>query len=126
MADELERISDYLIAVMKSDMKLRKSELSLPEPERSEIIELHETLIGIIKRIVRYYSERKTDRDLVAEVHDQGKDITRKVKEIRNKFMQRMSDESFDPQVVLALNTQLNAYRQAKQHAQKIAKAIVG
>ena len=126
MAEELERISDYLIAIMKSDLNLRRSELSLPEPEKSEIIGMHDTVIKIIKMIVRYHADRKSGSVLSTDVKAQGKDITQKVKEIRNNFMQRMSDENFAPQVVLALNTQLNSYRQLKRHAQRIAKAIGG
>jgi len=126
MADELESISDYLITILKSDLKLRQSNLSLPEPEKSEIIELHEAIVALIGVIVRYYTDRKSGRALLTEVQAQGRAITQKAKDIRNRFMQRMSEEKFDPQIVIALNTQLNAYRQVRSHARNVAEAIVG
>ena len=130
MADELESISDYLITIMKSDIKLRKSELSLPEPEKSEIIEAHAAINEMIGKIIRYYVERKSGtesgRIFVTDVQSQGRDINRKAKDIRNKFMRRMSEEHFDPQVVIALNTQINAYRRVREHVRNVARAIVG
>ena len=125
MADELETISDYLTVILKSDLKLRQSNLSLPEPEKSEIIDVHVAIMEMIKMIVKYYAERKSGNTLRTEVLAQGKAIKQNVKDIRNKFMQRMSEEKFDPQVVIALNTQLNAYRRVREHARNVAEAIV-
>ncbi len=126
MADELESISDYLIIILKSDLKMRQSNLSLPEPEKSEVIELHGSIGSLIRMIVQYYAARKSGHELMTDVHAQGRSITHKVKSIRDKFMRRMSEEKFDPQVVIAINTQLNAYRRVREHAQNVAEAIVG
>ena len=126
MADELESISDYLIVILKSDTKLRKAELSLPEPEKSEVVELHASIVEMIKVIVKYYADRKSGQALLTEVQGRGKALTQKAKDIRDKFMRKMSEEKFDPMVVIALNTQLNAYRRVREHAQNVAEAIVG
>jgi phosphate:Na+ symporter len=126
MADELESISDYLIVILKSDLKMRKSGLSLPDPEKSEVISLHTAIVKMIQTIVKYYAERKSGHALLTEIQGQGRGVTRKVKEIRDTFMRRMSEEKFDPQVVIALNTQLNAYRRVREHAQNVAEAIIG
>jgi len=130
MADDLESISDYLITILKSDLKLRQSELALPEQEKSGIIEAHASVNEMIGKVIRYYVGRKTDREsgrvLLEDVRSQSRDINRKVKDIRNKFMYRMSDEKYDPQVVIALNTQINAYRRVREHIRNVARAIVG
>jgi phosphate:Na+ symporter len=130
MADELESISDYLITILKSGLKLRQSKLSLKEEEKSGIVEAHEAINEMIGKIVRYYVERKTDREsgrvFLEDVRTQSRKINSKVKDIRNKFVHRMSDEKYDPQIVIALNTQINAYRRVREHARNVARAIIG
>jgi phosphate:Na+ symporter len=127
MADELESISDYLIVILKSDLKMRKDSLAIPEPQKSEFKELHEATEEYLAMIIRFYSARRTDfTDLTTEVHAQGHSLTRKAKVIRDLFIKRMSEEKFDPQIVIAFNTQFNAYRRVREHAQNVAEAIAG
>jgi hypothetical protein len=37
-----------------------------------------------------------------------------------------MSEKKFDPQIVIAFNTQFNAFRRVREHAQNVAEAIAG
>jgi phosphate:Na+ symporter len=127
MADELESISDYLIVILKSDLKMRKDGLAIPEPQKSEFKELHNAIEEYLAMIIRFYSARRTDFiDLTTEVHAQGHSLTRKAKITRDLFIKRMSEEKFDPQIVIAFNTQFNAYRRVREHAQNVAEAIAG
>ncbi len=127
MADELESISDYLITILKSNLKMRKDGLAFPEPQRTEVLELHAAIKDYLAMVVQFYSARRTSYgDLMTEVHAQGRSFVRRAKGIRDLFIKRMSDEKFDPQVVIAFNTQLNAYRRVREHAQNVAEAIVG
>ncbi|MDR1962857.1 MAG: Na/Pi cotransporter family protein [Planctomycetaceae bacterium] len=127
MADELESISDYLIVILKSYLKLRKDGLAIPEPQKSEFKELHHATEEYLSMIIRFYSARRTDfADLTTEVHAQGHSLTRKAKITRDLFIKRMSEEKFDPQIVIAFNTQFNAYRRVREHAQNVAEAIAG
>ena len=130
MADELESISDYLVTIVKSDFKLRQSELFLPEAEKLGIIEAHESVNEMIGKVIRYYADRTSDRELgrvfLDEVREQSRKINRKLKDIRNDFMRRISDEKYDPQIVIAFNTQINAYRRVREHIRNVARAIVG
>ena len=126
MADELESISDYFIVIMKSNLKLRESDLMFPEQEHNEMLELHDAITSYFLLIHRAFSQRKTGMPLLTEVHSQGRNITHLAKNIRDKFLKKMSDERFDPQIVMAFNAQLNAYRRVREHAQNVAEAIVG
>ena len=130
MADNLESISDYLITILKSDLKLRQSGLSFPEEEKLGIIAAHESVNEMIEKVVRYYFGRKSDRKsgniFLEDVRSQCREINRRAKDIRNKFMQRLSEERHDPQIVIALNTQINAYRRVREHIRNVARAIVG
>ncbi len=126
MADELESISDYLIVILKSALKLQKSGLTLPEPIQTQICELHNQVEAYMLMIHRYYAARKDGIELLTEVHAQGRSITSRVKSIRDIFLKQMSEDRLDPQVIMAVNTQLNAYRRVREHSQNVAEAIVG
>ena len=126
MADELESISDYLIVILKSMLKLRQSNLTLPEPVRTQIYDLHDCIESHMLMIHKFYAMRKHGMELLTEVNTQGRSITIRVKTIREQFLKMMSDERYDPQLIMAVNTQLNAYRRVREHAQNVAEAIVG
>ncbi|MDR1960271.1 MAG: Na/Pi cotransporter family protein [Planctomycetaceae bacterium] len=126
MADELESISDYLVTIMKSNLKLRQDNLAFPEAEKQAFLELHDMSASYLSMIRRCYSERKNGIELLTEVYSQGQNITHRVKTMRDKFLKYMSRERLDPLVIMAFNAQLNAYRRVREHAQNVAEAIVG
>ncbi|MDR0392599.1 MAG: Na/Pi cotransporter family protein [Planctomycetaceae bacterium] len=127
MADELESISDYLVVILKSDIKLRKDGLAIPQPQKTEFKDLHELNKSYTSMVVQFYSSRKSNvTDLMTEVYAQGHNLTRKVKAVRDQFIKRMSTEHCDPQVVIAFNTQINAFRRVREHTQNVAEAISG
>jgi hypothetical protein len=59
------------------------------------------------------------------EVKALGTNLNRQAKTMRDRFVERMSAEKFDPRVVIAFNTQFNAFRRVREHTQNIAEAIV-
>ena len=127
MADEIESISDYLITILKSDLKMREDGLAFPEMQKKEFAELHSMVSAYISMIIRFYTtRRKVHGELMAEVQAQGRTLTRKAKSIRDQFLKQMNDERYDPKVVIAFNTQLNAYRRVREHAQNVAEAMAG
>jgi phosphate:Na+ symporter len=127
MADELESISDYLVVILKSDIKLRKDGLFIPQPQKLEFREVHELNKSYVSMVVQFYSSRRSNvTDLMTEVYAQGHNLTRKVKSIRDQFIKRMSMEQCNPQVVIAFNTQINAFRRVREHAQNVAEALSG
>ncbi|MGL6225743.1 MAG: Na/Pi cotransporter family protein [Thermoguttaceae bacterium] len=126
MADELESISDYLIAILKSNLKLRNAGLSLPEPIKSQIGEVHTRVVALMQLIHDAYVGRRDGVDLLTETHVQGRSITVRIKAIRDQFLKQMSEEKYDPQVIMAVNTQLNAYRRVREHTQNAAEATAG
>ena len=125
MADELESISDYLVVILKSMLKLRQSNLSLPEPIKTQMAGLHRDVESYQQMINGYYATRKHGPELLKDARSQGQDITALVKSIRDLFLKQMSEERYDPQLIMAVNTQLNAYRRVREHAQNVAEAIV-
>ncbi|MDR0522652.1 MAG: Na/Pi cotransporter family protein [Planctomycetaceae bacterium] len=127
MADELESISDYLIVILKSHLKLQHDGLSMPQLQKFEFHDIQTATDVFLSKILRFYSDRRSDYpDLSAEVKTLGETLNRQAKESRNKFLQRMETETFDPRIVIAYNTQFNAFRRVREHAQNIAEAITG
>jgi phosphate:Na+ symporter len=127
MADELESVSDYLIVILKSHLKLSKDALSIPDAQRDKFKELHRETREYLSMVLRFYSTRRHDfADLMMEVHARGQSLNRKAKEVRDEFVKQMSQAKYDPQIVIAFNTQFNAYRRVREHAQNVAEAIAG
>ena len=126
MADELESISDYYTQILKSNLKLTESGVLFPEQELAGMRELHDAVTSYFKMIHRAFNQRRTGVDVLTAVHSQGRNVTFRAKNLRDQFLQRMSEERIDPQVVMAFNAQLNAYRRVREHAQNVAEAMVG
>lgn len=124
MADELESISDYLIVILKSHLKLSGAGLAIPDAELAQMKEVYHGLDTYLNLVISHYAQRKADGELQTEVHSQGRYLTHRVKTIRDNFLRRMSDEKFDPQVIAAINTQLNAFRRVREHTQNVAEAF--
>ncbi|GHT25131.1 hypothetical protein FACS189419_10070 [Planctomycetales bacterium] len=127
MADELESVSDYLIVILKSHLKLRRDGLKIPKAQEDEFKSIHTDTEAFLSMIIRFYSARRSDfADLLLEIHTQGNTLNRKAKSARDLFIKQISDESVAPNVIIAFNTLFNAYRRVREHAQNLAEAIAG
>lgn len=124
MADEIESIGDYLIVIMKSNLKLKEGGLIIPELEATEMAALHEQVETYLKTIFDHYARRQPRSEILTIEHPLGKSITATVKSIRDRFIKRMSEEKFDPHVIVAISSQLNAYRRVREHGRNAAEAI--
>ncbi|MDR0871725.1 MAG: hypothetical protein LBN39_13135, partial [Planctomycetaceae bacterium] len=129
MADELESISDYLIAILKSDITMHKDGLVFPDEQKAALKELHDGVRVYIADVIKFYTERRTAfAELMTEVHTHGRTLTQRAKDLRAGFIKELtnSETKYDPRVVIALNTQINAYRRVREHAQNVAEAVAG
>ena len=63
---------------------------------------------------------------MITKARSLGEAITLRAKELRNRFLARMSEEAVDPQAVVGFNAQLNAYRRVREHALNAAEAMAG
>ena len=124
MADELETISDYLIAILKSDLKLKNDGLSIPPHIREGFDLLHEETILQFDFIMDTFAERKKSREFLDRIYANCRRLTVEVKKLRDDFLKAMSDERYDPQVIAAVNSQLNSYRRLWEHQLNIAEAF--
>lgn len=126
MASEYESIGDYLIVVLKSNLKLRESSLQIPEYLCNNMLELHDATRVLLEHVQTTFVTRRMRIDTLGFIRNEARAITARVKTIRNQFMERMTDERFDPQIIVAINAQLNAYRRVREHAENAAEAMTG
>jgi len=124
MADEYESISDYIVTVLKSHLKLENSGLRIPDSDRAELLRLHDSVADYIRLITQGYDQRRPE--VITKANSQGEAITHRVKEMRDRFVAKMSDEPVDPMVNVAFSAQLNAYRRVRDHALNVAEALAG
>jgi phosphate:Na+ symporter len=124
MADEYESISDYIVTVLKSHLKLENSGLKIPDSDRAELLQLHDSVTDYIRLITQGYDQRRPE--VITKANSQGEAITHRVKEMRDRFVAKMSDEPVEPMVNVAFSAQLNAYRRVRDHALNVAEALAG
>ena len=126
MADELETISDYLISILKSDLKHKNDGLTIPDFVREGFDLIHEETIVQFDFIMKTFADRKPSHEFLERIHGNCRKLTTSVKELRADFLKAMSDERFDPLVIAAVNSQLNFYRRLWEHQQNIAETFCG
>jgi len=122
LADEYESIGDYLVNILKSNLKLNEDNLQFSEKYQGEMENLHEMVSEYLQMISRAYSDRT--KELVVNSHSVGDSITHFIKELREQFVRDMSETTSDPRVVVAFNFQLNAYRRVREHILNIAETL--
>ncbi len=124
MADEYESASDCIATILKAHRRLHRIELRMPKAEMAEILELHDMVDAHLAFVSRSYEERRSDnfRDAIA----QGETITKHAKGLVKRVLAKMPDESLVPQITVAFNRQVAAYRRVRDHLVNVAEAWVG
>ena len=124
IADELESISDYLITILKSHLKLAHDSLAFSEKESEKLFGLHDMITKYLERIVENIESRHPETMTYA--NSEGRTITLHIKGMRDQFLERIAEDRPDPKVIVAYNTQLNAYRRVREHVLNAAQALAG
>ncbi len=124
MADEYESISDYLVVILKSHLRLRRAELKLDAVELEGLLELHDAVHTYLELVNGAYRDRYPEA--ITKAHSQATAITQRAKRLRDAHLARLSDARMAPQVNLAYMAMLNAYRRVRDHALNVAEAMAG
>ena len=123
IAEEVETISDYLVGVLKSILKLKENEQKLPEELVNEFTSLLNDALDALKWLEQKFAERQ-HVELARPINERRRAYVANAKRIREKFMEDMSQRQFDPLVVIAVNYQINAWRRVYEHLLNIAEAM--
>ncbi len=124
MADEYETLSDYQTSVLKGLIKLRKNELNLSPEGREDLKLLHDTVAEYVHMIND--AARNDGEDVISRARGDGENITRLMKQIRKRHLQRLSDNKITPFKSLIYLDLLNQYRRMKDHAYNVAEVLAG
>lgn len=124
MADEYETLSDYQTSVLKGLIKLRKNELTISPEGREDLQQLHDAVAEYVHMI--NLAARTDGEDIISRARGDGENITRLMKQIRKRHLQRLSDEKVTPLKSLIYLDLLNQYRRMKDHAYNVAEVIAG
>lgn len=124
LAEELETISDYFVGVLKSNLKLRELELPTPKEIDESFVELLGYATESLEWIGKIFAEWGSRERLLEEMNERRVRYVARVKEIREQFLHSMFEERLDPQAVVAVDYQLNAWRRVYEHLHNIAEAM--
>lgn len=111
LADEYESVSDYIMQILKYNMKLTDYGLSLSEDQKAELQKLH-------TKIFAFYDVVNTDgenhEEYYEKIMEQNKDLTQNIKKLRDRHWDRISVEKMPPLLSTTYKDILTSYRKIK------------
>ncbi|MBQ9874240.1 MAG: Na/Pi cotransporter family protein [Thermoguttaceae bacterium] len=123
LAEELETIGDYLVGVLKSNLKLKNAGLSLPEAIREKSVKFLGDALESLQWLETSF-ERRRHGSLVGRMVERRAVCVKQIKAARDTFVQEMFEQKCDPLVIVAVDYQLNAWRRTHEHLLNIAEAM--
>ena len=123
LADEYESVSDYIVGILKMQIKLHNNKL-LPSPEgQQEMLELHDQTTEYLKFICVSLCDRT---DIRRDATRRSEDLTRLTKKFRARHLERLGEGKISPLLSLVVPDMISAYRRIKDHALNIAEVVAG
>jgi len=123
MSHECESASDRLASVLKAFLRLREERLELPADLKSGLLDLHDTVAALFKKVIEAYGERGIVED--AEAQSENALILSKVKTLRDRHLRLMTDQPVHPGLSLLFNGILTDYSRIRAHAMNLHEATI-
>ena len=124
IVDEYESISDYIGRILKYYTNLLESGDKFDAVEQQNLLELHTMVSNFLDSIESAY--RSTKGEASGLTLERGKNISQEVRQLRRKIVDRMGVNAITPNVSIAYNRILNAYRRIRDHGVNIIQAMAG
>ena len=125
LADEFESVSDYVSNVLKLYLRLQGANVVLSPVQQKELLELHDVIAGYYDSVHEGFAVDAFD-EYLARIRRDSREITDKIRALRDQHWNRLSDETVDPLISTSYMDIVNAYRRIKDHLLNIGEAIVG
>ena len=124
VADEYESLSDYVVNMLKRNLKLQKNHLQLDGDEKEKLLKLHDSVAHYLAKV----NEMATmpSQELLAWATSESIVINKTMKAIRHDHLEKLRSDEVSPFFSLAYTDMLNYYRRMKDHALNIAEASSG
>lgn len=124
MADEYESVSDYIINILKLNLKLKDAKQHITEEGRKAILDLHNQVADYISFIND--AVKTANGDTLTEADGRGHFITSLMKKYRAEHIARVENGKATALKSLIFTDMLNAYRRIKDHGLNIAEVLAG
>ena len=124
IADEYESISDYIMTILKLNIKMQKAGMRMSEEGLKDILALHDRVAEFIRLINK--SVKRRDAQVIKNAQNKGNAITRLMKESRTRHLDRVESGTTSALKSLIYTDILNSYRRIKDHALNIAEVLAG
>ncbi|MHC4124262.1 MAG: Na/Pi cotransporter family protein [Planctomycetota bacterium] len=124
MADEYESISDYVINILKLNLKIRNNNEQISPDGLREILDLHDHVADYIKFLNE--AAKEENKSIFEKAQTQGQAITQLMKKYRSSHLDRVGIGTTTALKSLIYTDILTAYRKIKDHAYNIAEVIAG
>ena len=125
LADEFESVSDYVSNVLKLYLRVQGANVVLSPVQQKELLELHDAIAGYYDSVHEGFAVDAFD-EYLARIRRDSREITDKIRALRDRHWDRLSDETVDPLISTSYMDIANAYRRIKDHLLNIGEAIVG
>ncbi len=124
MAHEYEALSDYQAAILKSWIKMRKNGLEISQQGLADLQQLHREAADYVQRVNQ--AVHADNKGFITRARADGENITRLMKQIRKRHLQRLGEDKVTPLKSLIYMDMLNHYRRLKDHALNVAEVVAG
>lgn len=126
VADELESVSDDVVALLKQFIRMRKSDMKLSEHGQADLLSLHDMCSTFAGTVCEAFRQGKIHAaDMLTHMHSDASNITARVKEIRKAKLARMADQDTNPLSSVVVLDILNLYRRLKEDCLNIGEAML-
>ncbi len=124
VADEYESISDYIASILKFHLKLRDQGHAFDPEQTDQLRNLHELVQHYLKLVTVGYAQRNPG--IITKAHTVIGDIRHRVRSLRDKHLQALTDKKIEPHVNVAFTSTLNSYVRVSDHTLNVAEALAG
>ncbi len=125
LADEFESVSDYVANVLKLYLRLQEANVALSPAQQKELLELHDVIAAYYDKVNKGFAVDAHD-EYLARIRRDSREITDKIRALRDRHWNRLSEETVDPLISTSYMDIANAYRRMKDHLLNVGEAIVG
>lgn len=121
LADEYESISDYIVQIIKLEMRLEKHEQSLKPYQKEELLSLHKKITELFGIILDSNTNRQELHIKACQASDHIKDSIRMD---RSNHWDHISNQQLSPLLTTTYTDILVAYRKINDHLLHISEAL--
>ncbi len=128
VADEYESVSDEVAALLKQLIRVRRSNKTISERGRNELLELHDMCRTFATTVSEAFRQGKIyAMDMLAHLHSDAAGISARIKEIRKEQMARTADydPTLDVSCLVVTLDMLNIYRRLKEDCLNVGEAML-